>query len=95
MDRLAAIKVLLAIARCRTAALGGHIAARPHGSHALSLFGASDSALGFLANFVLADHRSTIIGRIAERLLFLDDKQPIHAKRCFHQVKPKEVVREG
>ena len=33
----------------------------------------------FLVNFALADHRSTIIGRISERLLSLDDKQLIQS----------------
>jgi hypothetical protein len=41
----------------------------------------------FLDKFVPADHRSTIIGRLSESLLFLNDRQPVRAKVCFHQVR--------
>jgi hypothetical protein len=45
---------------------------------AYSLWGASDTALGFGDNFVLADHSFTIIGRLSESLL--DNKLPARAK---------------
>ena len=42
-----------------------------HTKHKLSASGATDRVLGFLANFVLADHRYTIIGRPSGSHLFL------------------------